>query len=64
MPMYEYKCAKCGAVEELLVSYSEADRDDFACENCGGKLQRIFSVTADCRADGSARDGGAGGGKE
>lgn len=63
MPLYEYVCIKCGAEEELLVSMSEADSADFKCDVCGGKMKRIFSVTADCK---SQNGGGApaGGGKE
>lgn len=46
MPLYEYQCESCGAVEELLVSRSERDDPGVVCEECGGKLKRIFSVTA------------------
>ncbi len=60
VPLYEYVCEKCGAEEELLVSMSEADRDRQKCEICGGKMKRVFSVTADCKS----QSGGGGGGKE
>ncbi len=46
MPLYEYQCENCGAVEELLVSLSERDDPGVACEECGGKLRRIFSAPA------------------
>jgi putative FmdB family regulatory protein len=46
MPLYEYQCESCGAVEELLVSRSESDNPGVTCEDCGGKLKRIFSTTA------------------
>ena len=47
MPLYEYRCRKCGHIEELLVSFREAEESKFACEECGGRMERIFSVTAD-----------------
>ena len=53
MPIYEFVCNKCGAEEELLVSISEAESGKLRCEVCGGKLKRVFSVTADSRASGS-----------
>ncbi|MEP0814567.1 MAG: zinc ribbon domain-containing protein [bacterium] len=46
MPIYEFQCAKCGEVEELLVSMKEAESGRFKCQKCGGKMERIFSVTA------------------
>jgi putative FmdB family regulatory protein len=42
MPIYEYKCEKCGSVFEQLVR-SSSDRPD-ACPKCGGKkLAKQFS---------------------
>lgn len=41
MPLYEYKCQKCGAVIELLVSGSKKP----ACSKCGStKLDKMLSV--------------------
>ncbi|MCA9178608.1 MAG: zinc ribbon domain-containing protein [Planctomycetales bacterium] len=44
MPLYEYECAACEQVCELLVRSAE---EELACPNCGGKqLTRQLSVTA------------------
>ncbi len=42
MPIYEYKCGKCGRVFEQLVR-SSSDRPA-ACPSCGGKkIEKQFS---------------------
>jgi len=46
MPLYEYQCEKCGCISEILISIKEAD-SELVCDECGGKLKRVFSVTAD-----------------
>lgn len=38
MPIYDYKCDKCGASHEAVVSISSRD-DDRECE-CGGRATR------------------------
>ena len=46
MPIYEYKCQKCGHITEQLRSMSTAD-DATACEECQSKeTQRVQSVFA------------------
>ncbi len=45
MPIYEYRCSKCGKVSEFLegVGWSEEERQ---CKYCGSKeLERIPSVS-------------------
>ncbi len=40
MPVYDYKCAKCGHRFELLRSISQ--RDDAACPRCGSAVMRVY----------------------
>ncbi len=43
MPLFEYRCAKCGSVFEYLVR-GGVDKPD-ACPRCGGRsVERQFSV--------------------
>jgi len=44
MPIYEYQCAKCGAVEEALQRFS--DKPLSKCKHCSGKLQKLISHSA------------------
>ncbi|RKY26378.1 MAG: zinc ribbon domain-containing protein [Planctomycetota bacterium] len=54
MPIYEYKCAKCGAVSESLVR--EAGDEPEKCPKCGSrKLEKIMSVSSV-----SVKNGGTG----
>ena len=34
MPVYEFKCAKCGELFEVMVSYAEREKEH-ACPKCG-----------------------------
>lgn len=43
MPIYEYKCVKCDKVYEIWCSFN--DKNDFSCDKCGGKLEKIVSLT-------------------
>lgn len=44
MPIYEYRCEKCGHVTEALRSMAAADKPQ-ACDGCGSsKTMRIHSV--------------------
>lgn len=46
MPMYEYRCAKCGRVYEQLKRMSEADKD-LQCPHCESKdVERLVSACA------------------
>ncbi len=41
MPLYEYQCASCGSVTEVIQSYS--DEPMTTCESCGGALKKLLS---------------------
>ena len=43
MPIYEYKCEKCGEQFELRRSITGSD-DDIECPRCGSKLlNKVYS---------------------
>ena len=44
MPLYEYQCAKCGAVMEALQRFS--DKPLSKCSHCSGKLHKLISHSA------------------
>lgn len=44
MPIYEYKCKKCEGVFEILHGFN--DKPPKKCEECGGKLERMISLSA------------------
>lgn len=44
MPIYEYGCASCGAVEDHLLPLGTAWTEP--CAACGGPLRRKFSRVA------------------
>ncbi len=44
MPIYEYKCEKCGNVSEIL--QKRFDVDEAPCETCGAPAHRIMSNTS------------------
>lgn len=52
MPLYDYRCMKCGAVVEYLVPFDDKDevryceRGDYAAQPCDGKLERLQSRIA------------------
>ncbi len=41
MPIFEYKCEKCGRVEEFLVLPGE--KEPLTCKHCGGRLVKLPS---------------------
>ena len=41
MPIYEYECQQCGAVEEALQKIS--DKPLTKCSQCTGKLRKMIS---------------------
>jgi putative FmdB family regulatory protein len=43
MPIYEYKCKKCGTHLEKRQSVSDAPLT--VCENCGGELEKQVSLS-------------------
>lgn len=42
MPIYEYRCAKCGCKFEKLTSISQAD-GKVSCPKCKGSARRVMS---------------------
>lgn len=44
MPLYEYRCAKCGALVEKIQKFS--DKSLAKCVKCGGQLERLLSAPA------------------
>ncbi len=44
MPMYEYKCQKCGHVFELIQRFSNAPLT--VHEGCSGELEKVVSAPA------------------
>lgn len=41
MPLYDYRCANCGAVTEIRHGFNESH--DAPCAKCGGALSRVFN---------------------
>lgn len=44
MPLYEYKCLRCGARFEVLQKVSDSSLKK--CVKCGGKLEKVISAPA------------------
>ena len=44
MPLYDYRCEKCGEVFEVRQSFSDATLTTH--EGCGGNVKRLISVPA------------------
>jgi putative FmdB family regulatory protein len=44
MPLYEYKCKKCGHRFELIQSFSAEDPKE--CPVCHGEVERLISTPA------------------
>jgi putative FmdB family regulatory protein len=51
MPLYEYKCKKCGHRFELIQSFSAEDAKD--CPVCHGEVERLISTPARAHFKGS-----------
>jgi putative FmdB family regulatory protein len=43
MPLYEYRCTKCGVDFKLMRRMSEAN-EPALCPKCGGKAEKLLSV--------------------
>jgi putative FmdB family regulatory protein len=41
MPIYEYRCSKCGNIEEAIQKFS--DKPLSRCRHCSGRLQKLIS---------------------
>jgi putative FmdB family regulatory protein len=44
LPLYEYRCRKCGTVVEKIQKFSDTPLTK--CEKCGGKLEKLVSASA------------------
>ena len=44
MPIYEYRCTRCGAVSEVLQRVSEPPKRK--CLDCSGRLEKLVSRTS------------------
>lgn len=44
MPLYEYRCRKCGAQIERIRRFSDPPLE--ICESCGGELERLISSSS------------------
>ncbi len=44
MPLYEYRCTKCGERTEVLQHLSDAPLAE--CPRCGGALEKVISAPA------------------
>jgi putative FmdB family regulatory protein len=44
MPLYEYKCAKCGEVFELIQKFSDEPLHEHP--GCGGAVEKLLSAAA------------------
>lgn len=44
MPLYEYRCRKCGVSVEKIQKFSDPPLT--RCAECGGKLERVLSSPA------------------
>jgi putative FmdB family regulatory protein len=44
MPIYEYRCTRCGEVTEVLQRVNEAPKRK--CRSCSGKLEKLISRTS------------------
>jgi putative FmdB family regulatory protein len=43
MPLYEYRCDRCGSISEFLVGVS-SEKPQLRCESCGSEdVQKILS---------------------
>jgi putative FmdB family regulatory protein len=59
MPIFEYRCKKCGSQFEALVMNQ---RETVICESCGSKkLERLMSGFAVSASSGGACSGNSGG---
>jgi len=45
MPIYEYRCNRCGKVQEFLIIRNSEQK--IVCPNCGSSdMERVLSVTS------------------
>jgi putative FmdB family regulatory protein len=46
MPLYDFRCAGCGAIREVRASFGEASGLELICTSCGGTMMRALSKKA------------------
>jgi putative FmdB family regulatory protein len=46
MPLYDFRCADCGAIREVRASFAEASGLELICTSCGGTMMRALSKAA------------------
>lgn len=46
MPLYDYECSKCGAIEEVQHTVSEIGKIEILCEECDLPMKKMLSVPA------------------
>jgi len=44
LPLYEYRCLKCGKQVEKIQKFSDSPLK--TCKHCGGRLERLLSRSA------------------
>ncbi len=44
MPLYEYRCSKCGNVFEVIQKFADAPLTEHP--DCGGSVERLLSTSA------------------
>jgi putative FmdB family regulatory protein len=44
MPLYEYQCMQCGAIEEAIQKFSDAPLN--TCRQCSGQLNKLISQSS------------------
>lgn len=44
MPLYEYRCSKCGHQFEVIQKFSDSPKTK--CPKCGGLLEKLLSASA------------------
>ena len=49
MPIYDFRCKKCGHRFEVLTSISKMD--EVVCEKCGAKVERVYQGTCNFGAN-------------
>jgi len=46
MPLYDYKCNKCGVDKEVMHSMSEIGKIEVLCDHCGQPMKKMMSMPA------------------
>ncbi len=60
MPIYEYRCRKCGKIFEKIQRVDEGG-EFLKCPCCGGKPERVLSSFSSSKGSESSSCGPAGG---